>query len=358
MWMTSQARATREAPAQGKIAEIAVVTLLLVGSISSAAVADPKAVVPEPTSTASYRQALDEAWFTGPLDAPNPTPIPVGHFYAEPYLLGAIVYGAYDGEWNVHRLAHNDYSIISSTLLETGIFQNVSLAVLPEFGYNTSGTAENSSGIRCGDFQVRLKWMLHQFKEGSWMPTLTLAAMEVFPTGSYDNLGSRRANGFGSGAYTSRFALYSQKPFWLPNGRILRARFDLTANIPIGNVGVDNVSVYGTTEGFRGEAKLGNSYTADLGFEYSVTSNWIAVMEFLYQHGDSTLTIGDQRPADTSTPVPFRSASGSSEYWSVAPAVEYNFNANVGIIAGAEVTFAGRNTAASVTPQIALSWFF
>jgi hypothetical protein len=81
-------------------------------------------------------------------------------------------------------------------------------------------------------------------------------------------------------------------------------------------------------------------------------------MEFLYQHGDSTLTIGDQRPADSSIPVPFHSASGSSEYWSVAPAVEYNFNADVGIIAGAEVTFAGRNTGASVTPQVALSWFF
>jgi hypothetical protein len=341
-----------------KIEEITIVTLVLLGSISSAGAADSKAIVPEPSSSGSYRQPIDEAWFTGPLDAPNPTPIPVGHFYAEPYLLGAIIYGAYDGEWNVHRLAHNDYSIISSTLLETGIFQNVSLAILPEFGYNIAGAAENSSGIRFGDFQVRLKWMLYQFNEGSWIPTITLAAMEIFPTGSYDNLGSRPANGFGSGAYTSRFALYSQKLVWLPNGRILRARFDFTANVPIGNVGVDNVSVYGTPEGLRGESKVGNSYTADLGFEYSVTSNWVAVMEFVYQHGDSTLTIGNQRLADSSIPVPFRSASGSSEYWSVAPAVEYNFNANVGIIAGAEISFAGRNTGASVTPQIALSWFF
>ena len=112
-----------------KIEEITLVTLVLLGSISSAGAADSKAIVPEPSSSGSYRQPIDEAWFTGPLDAPNPTPIPVGHFYAEPYLLGAIIYGAYDGEWNVHRLAHNDYSIISSTLLETGILQNVSLAI-------------------------------------------------------------------------------------------------------------------------------------------------------------------------------------------------------------------------------------
>jgi hypothetical protein len=30
----------------------------------------------------------------------------------------------------------------------------------------------------------------------------------------------------------------------------------------------------------------------------------------------------------------------------------------LGIFAGAEVTFAGRNTGASVTLQVALSWFF
>jgi len=341
-----------------KIYTIAVIAVALFTVSSQTEAGDSKNVISAPAPVPSSRQSMDDAWFTGPLDAPNPTPIPVGHFYAEPYLIGSINYGSYDGEWNVHRLAHNNYSLISSTLLETGLLPNLSLAVLPEFGYNIAGEGENSSGLRFGDFQVRLKYMLHKFKEGSCLPTITLAFMEIFPTGSYDDLGSRPANGFGSGAYTSRFALYSQDYFWLPNGRILRARFDFTANVPFGNVGVHNVSVYGTPDGFKGIAKVGNSYTADLGLEYSITSNWVGVMEFVYQHGDSSLTTGTQRLESGLVSVPFRSTSSSSEYWSVAPALEYNFNSNVGIIAGAEISFAGRNTGAAVIPQVALSWFF
>jgi hypothetical protein len=341
-----------------KSKQMAAIAMSLLASVGRTEAGDSEALLPTVPGSGNYRESLDNAWFTGPLDAPNPTPIPVGHFYAEPYLLGSIKYGNYDGEWNVHRLTHNNYSIISLTLFEAGILPNLSLAVLPEFGYNIEESGPNSSGIRMGDFQVRVKYMLHKFTEGSWVPTITLAGMEVFPTGSYDNLGSRLANGFGSGDYTSRFALYTQEPFWLPNGRILRARFDFTANVPIGNVGIHNASVYGTSEGFTGVAKVGNSYTADLGVEYSITSNWVGVMEFVYQHGDTTVTTGSVRTGSGLMSVPFRSDSSSSEYWSMAPALEYNFNENIGIIAGAEISFAGRNTSAIATPQIAFSAFF
>ena len=40
----------------------------------------------------------------------------------------------------------------------------------------------------------------------------------------------------------------------------------------------------------------------------------------------------------------------------LAPAVEYNFNAQVGVIVGARIVPAGRNTTASVTPAIAVNW--
>jgi hypothetical protein len=56
--------------------------------------------------------------------------------------------------------------------------------------------------------------------------------------------------------------------------------------------------------------------------------------------------------------VPFNSVSGSGEYWSMAPALEYNFNPNIGVIAGAEISFAGRNTSAIATPKIPFSAFF
>ena len=41
----------------------------------------------------------------------------------------------------------------------------------------------------------------------------------------------------------------------------------------------------------------------------------------------------------------------------VAPALEYNFSARIGIIAGAKVTVTGRNTTAVVIPVAAVNMF-
>src|SRR5512143_3798240 len=46
------------------------------------------------------RQSLDDAWWTGPLLAPNATTLPRGHFLIEPYLFDVIRYGRYDHDGN------------------------------------------------------------------------------------------------------------------------------------------------------------------------------------------------------------------------------------------------------------------
>ena len=47
--------------------------------------------------------------------------------------------------------------------------------------------------------------------------------------------------------------------------------------------------------------------------------------------------------------------TGSSEAVGFTPAVEYNWNAGVGIIVGARAIEIGRNTARTVTPVVALN---
>jgi len=51
------------------------------------------------------------------------------------------------------------------------------------------------------------------------------------------------------------------------------------------------------------------------------------------------------------------SSSGASRSLSVAPALEYNFTGRIGVIAGAKVTVAGRNTTAVVIPVAAVNMF-
>ena len=46
-----------------------------------------------------------------------------------------------------------------------------------------------------------------------------------------------------------------------------------------------------------------------------------------------------------------------SVFW-VAPAIEYNPTEHIGIIAGVEISMAGRNSPSQVIPQIAVNMFF
>ena len=124
---------------------------------------------------------------------------------------------------------------------------------------------------------------------------------------------------------------------------------------------VHDLSVYATSKGFAGRAWPGNGVTADAAAEYSLTRNWVLALDVLYQRNASTTVSGSVpgslgAAADSlSATAPFQSATGSS--WSIAfaPALEYNFSSKVGALLGVRIIDIGRNTAASLTPAVALN---
>jgi hypothetical protein len=180
---------------------------------------------------------------------------------------------------------------------------------------------------------------------------------ETLPTGKYDQLGDRPSNGLGAGAYTTTLGLYPQTYFWLPNGRILRMRFDLTQSFS-SDAKVEGVSVYGTTAGFAGHARPGGSFFADPAWEYSVTRNWVLALDAAYRHNWNTRVTGynSRVPGSGQNPAPVSMNSGSSEAFVFAPAIEYNFRPNLGIILGSRVIPASHNTNATVTPVVAINF--
>jgi len=213
---------------------------------------------------------------------------------------------------------------------------------------------------------VQAQYGLTRLEAGTWIPSSSLVLGETLPTGKYDRLGARPAEGIGAGVYTTTLGLYSQYFFWLPTGRILRTRLDLSYAIP-GSGSVQDVSVYGTSQGFRGRAKPGDSFIADAAGEYSITRHWVLALDVLYEHDSSTRINGVQLPAAASglgsppvglPPVQIALSSGASHSWSLAPALEYNFNSRIGVIAGAKLTVTGRNTTAVVIPVVAVNMVF
>jgi hypothetical protein len=308
-------------------------------------------------AAATPQQSLDQAWWTGPLLAPNAATLPQGHWLLEPYLYDLITYGHFDRDGTL-RSTGAAHSIGNQSYIEYGLVNRFTLGLIPRLGFHESSAGQDSSGFTVGDITLQGAYGLTQFRQGSWVPATSLVIGETFPTGKYDRLGGRTDGALGSGAYSTTVSLYSQTYLWMPNGRILRARLDLSYEVSRW-ASVQGRSVYGTAAGFNGRALPGQSFVADLAFEYSVTQKWVLATDFNWEHDGNTRLQGGYLPAVTSAlPSYFVQDSGSDTLLYLAPAVEYNWSARMGVIAGARVAASGRNTSATVTPVAAINMVF
>jgi hypothetical protein len=320
---------------------VGVAALMVAWLFVSGAGAEAQQAASQPSSV--VRQSLDDAWWTGPMLAPSAATLPRGHFLIEPYLYDVVA---------VHS---NGFG--SLTYVNYGLADRVTVGLIPTAGFNKLSSRPSSSGVGLGDLTLQTQYRLTKFHEGSWIPTTSVAVQETLPTGKYDRLGGRPSDGLGSGAYTTTLALYSQTYFWLPNGRILRMRFNLSQGLS-NSVNVEDVSVYGTAAGFRGHAKPGSSIFVDASWEYSLRRGWVLALDATYRHNGNTRAAGHNTldPSSVQNPSGLQLDSGSSEAFGFAPAIEYSWKPNLGVLVGTRVIPAARNTHASITPAVAINF--
>jgi hypothetical protein len=308
------------------------------------------------------RQALDGAWWTGPMLTPSPGTLPCGHFLIEPYFFDVTAAGRF-GQDGKRRSAARSDGFGSLTYLLYGLTDKVTVGLIPTAGFNKVSDGPSSSGVGLGDVTVHAQYRLTQFREHSRLPAMAVAVDETLPTGKYDRLGDRPSDGIGSGAYTTGLAFLSQTYFWLPNGRILRMRVYLSQAISR-EVEVNDVSVYGTGAGFHGYAKPGPTFQANGSWEYSLTRSWVLAVDATFRRDGNTRVTGyDTNRASTGSaeafalqPATVRLDSGVRGGFALAPAIEYSWTPNLGVLVGARVMAGGRNTAASITPAVAINF--
>ena len=309
-----------------------------------------------PAAGQEIQQSRQDAWWTGPMLAPNAATLPPGHALIEPYLFDIISKGSFDSSGNRQPTA-TAHELGSLTYMLYGLTNEVTVGLIPRFLYSLPADAPSSSGVGIGDLTLQLGYGLAHYHDGGHTPDISLVLQETLPTGPYDRL-SRASDGTGAGAWTTSVNLYLQDYFWMPNGRILRGRLDLTYGFS-SSVSVHDASVYGTGNGFSGRASPGDSFTADAAAEYSVTRSWVLALDVVYQHNDSTHLTGTA-PAPPGTAGGGQIDQQSGPSWSIAfaPAIEYNWNSRIGALLGVRIIEIGRNTSATVTPAIALNMVF
>ena len=256
-------------------------------------------------------------WMTGPLLAPAGKTIPAGHINYEPY-----------GFYTDHPL---QYKNLSTTQLFTfGLTPWMDLQISVPFDYNWR-TSQHGSGV--GDVNIAFGFQFLRQNNATSMPDLRVMLQETLPTGRYENLSFQKkgTDQTGAGAYQTAIIFNFQKLQKLYDEHYIRTRLSLVAS-KASKVKVRGLNAYGGSLLTRGTIEPTSSYSADLAFEYSATQNWVPVFEVLYLHNSAVNFNG--RPGFT----PGRMVAGigdkQSDQLSFAPALEYNFSSNIGMIGG------------------------
>ena len=304
--------------------------------------------------TASLADTLNAApnqWFTGSLEAPSPALPKAGMLAIEPYAVLQFDTGAYTG--NGHHVATANNSSTAETLLvvKYGITDRLTIEALPSLSHSWTSQS-HSTGAGLGDLPLELEYRLTEGNYHNGAPSLTLDLGVTLPTGEYDRLPGN-LNGVGQGAYLLKEGLVLQSLFDTPGNHPVRIRVYAAVYEPLSHPSVNDASVYGTSMGFSGLVHPGVSGEAGIGAGWALDRNWVFALDLVQNWAHGYRLSGTDNSGNAVENYGLNQSSTA-----LAPAIEYNWSANAGLIAGVEFTAAGRNTASYVAPQIALAISF
>lgn len=288
--------------------------------------------------------------FTGPLDALNPSALPPGVWNIEPYLSWNRGNGRFDRDRRYrHGRALRQWGL--ALPIQYGITRNLSLHLILTAA---DRQAAGSGGVRAGDSTIRLLYQLTHPDPRRSRPVISLSLAQAIPSGRYQHLQESAADGLGSGSRNTVLGLNTQTLFWLPAAHVLRVRANAYWTVLAPLTGLHGHSPWSTPAGFDGSLRIGRQASLDLSGEYTLGGPWVLVGEVIYSRFLANRIY--QKLPQGGRQLFTRDPGGDSLV--LAPALEYNFNARFGLIAGVEYTVTGRNSSHRVTPQIALNMVF
>ena len=289
--------------------------------------------------------------YTGALVTGSP-PLPKDMFNIEPYLIDTQVRGQYDEHGNRHDVDGVPDSWTLAVPMAYGLTDKLTVGATLTAGYASEQTGGRKWEM--GDTGISAQYLLATGEKHN--SALAASIKQNLTTGRYDELdGHNLAEATGSGAPTTQLVLAGQ--MYLLENRNLRARFNVGWRLPGADASLDGESAYGTPAGFRGRADLHAASQASVSFEYSFNPQWVAAADLVYEQ-DRGAHVRGSVPGLDGTRIAYDQELPFSWRLSVAPAVEYNFTDSVGLIAGAQVSFDGRNSSAFFAPQVALNMAF
>jgi len=289
-------------------------------------------------------------WLTGPLLAPSGHVVPVGHINIEPYFYANVLTGSYNEHWKAQNAENNFYNNLFQVPLQIGLMSRWDFVIVPQFSWNH---IHGASHWVYNDLPLELEYQIYYDTPGMWPPAVKVSFKASVPLGKYQKFdpNDKGTDAGGSGSWNPGIGLTFSRLFHYTGVHFLATRLALSYTIP-NSVHVKGFNSYGGGRHTRGTVYPGPYFSADLGLEYTLAQKWALALDVLYVHSNHTRFKGHKGDTDG---VPNSVGGPSSEQLSLAPAIEYNWNANCGIIAGVWFSIAGRNTAEFINGIVAIN---
>lgn len=286
-------------------------------------------------SADSYK--YNEPWLTGPLLAAPGHVLKPGVVNWQFYLWATDNNGIYNNVW--HRVktpkSLRSKSISPLTIFGIGLWKNVDFHISWPFLVKFH---EGQRAIRSGDTDIELGLQVLRDK-GTFRPDIRLTLSESFPSGQYQKLRASKLGTDigGSGAYVTDIGVKLQKLWRTFGNQFLSMRLNLDYQVPT-DVKVQGISAYGGSGDTSAKVKPGHGFTAVISAEQTLVRRWALAIDVMYTHTGRTTFTGNAGSAGTLN-------ANSANQYSLAPAIEYSPNANLGFILGAWFSVAGKNSA-------------
>ena len=292
-------------------------------------------------------------WMTGPLLCPSTHITAGGDFNLEPYLYISWISNEYDKNWN--KVKEDPIRIdLFQAYLTIGLTKWMDLSVTPSCVHNVSHGRQgyHFSAMNVGfDFQILVD------APDNYLPALKLTIQEVFPIGQHDHLDPNKheVDAGGNGKYVTEVTLAASRliqlkdEYWLN----LRLAWDYVIST---RVHVHGYNFYGGNAQTDGYVYPPQVSKFDFAFELTLSRNWALAFDAVSRYAPSRKFKGVA--GFTAAGTPDTLSKGAFAEYSLAPAIEYNWNANLGIIIGAWFTVAGRNVDAFTSWVSAFNYFY
>ncbi|NGX34434.1 MAG: hypothetical protein K1060chlam1_00787 [Candidatus Anoxychlamydiales bacterium] len=292
-------------------------------------------------------------WYTGPLLADNGTNTAKGKVNIQPYLFFRDTNGVYNKSWG-HQSAPSTFTFHSQLELEAGLTKWLDIKFIGNALYKDK---EGEKSFEVGDTNVEIGIQLLRDKMFTMIPAIRLTIAENFPTGKYKNLNPNKLgiDASGSGSYETLFGFVLEKVVYWFESHPIRYRINPTYTYST-KVSVKNFNTYGGGFNTNGKVKPGGFFSGIFSFEFSFTQRWVFAMDIAQTYSGKTTFKGMPGLAEDGSIA--SNAKKTSNQTSLAPAIEYNFSANLGVLAGSHFSVRGKNSTDFASGIISATYTF